>query len=243
MQPVSSLGACLPGAGFMLAFIAEPAAEVSWLLAVTTGRRFPTGFRHEPDPICTAASFHGHGRTGRRHAGVRSGTSPDADRRISHAEPPGDLRLSALRRHGPGADGRVPGELLRVSLPLYHGHPPRRVEKHSGPFPDEAVLPSGNEHGPGDGGDGRLRQPRAGLHAAEHGIPVRDAFRHRERAGGLPRAVQRDPQHRRNPGPGLVPRAADVRQPAGRLRAASLRRQPAHGGHHRRSASACGPTT
>ena len=55
--------------------------------------------------------------------------------------------------------------------------------------------------------------------------------------------VQRDPQHRRNPGPGPVPRAADVCQPAGRLRAASLRRQPADRGHHGRSRSACGPTT
>ena len=112
-----------------------------------------------------------------------------------------------------------------------------------GTVPDEAVLPSGNEHGAGDGGDGQLRQSGPGLHAARHGVSVRDAFRYGQRAGRLPRALQRDPQHRRNPGPGLVPRAADVRQPAGRLRAASVRRQPADRGHHGRSASACGPTT
>ena len=113
-------------------------------------------------------------------------------------------------------------------------------QEHSGPFPDEVVLPPGHEHGPGDGGNGELRQSCPGLHAAEHGIAVRDALRYGQRAGGLPRPLQRDPQHRRNPGPGLVPGAADVRQPAGRLRAAALRRQPADGGHHRRSATPAG---
>ena len=101
----------------------------------------------------------------------------------------------------------------------------------------------GTEHGAGHGGDRQLRQPGAGLHAARHGVAVRDALRYGERAGGLPRLVQRDPQHWRNPGPGPLPRAADVRQPAGRLRPAALRRQPADRGHHGRSRSACGPTT
>ncbi len=109
-----------------------------------------------------------------------------------------------------------------------------------GTVPDEAVLPSGNEHGAGDGGDGQLRQSCPGLHAARHRVSVRDAFRYGQRAGRLPRAVERDPQHWRDPGPGPVPRAADVCQPAGRLRAASVRRQPADRGHHGRSAASAG---
>ena len=98
----------------------------------------------------------------------------------------------------------------------------------------------GTEHGPGDGRDDQLRQPLAGLHAAGHGVAVRHAVRHRQRAGRLPGAVQRDAQHRRDPGPGPVPRAADVRQPAGRLGAAAVRRQPADRRRHGRSGAAAG---
>ena len=127
------------------------------------------------------------------------------------------------------------GQLLRVSLPLYHGHSSRRVAEHSGPLPDAALLPSRHRHVAGDGRDGQLRESRPGVHAARHGLAVRDPFRHRQRAGRLPGALQRDPQHRRDPGPGAVPRAADVCQSAGRLRAAALRRQPANGGGHARS--------
>ena len=58
--------------------------------------------------------------------------------------------------------------------------------------PDEAVLPSRHRHGPGDGRDDRLRQPLAGLHAAGHRLAVRHALRHRQRAGRLPRPLQRD---------------------------------------------------
>ena len=86
----------------------------------------------------------------------------------------------------------LPHQLLRVPLPLHHRHPSRRVEEHPGHGPDEAVLPPRHEHGPGDGRDDQLREPRAGLHAAGHGVAVRDALRHRQRAGRLPRALERD---------------------------------------------------
>ena len=103
------------------------------------------------------------------------------------------------------------------------------IAERPGHGPDEAVLPSRHEHGPGDGRDDQLRQPLAGLHAAGHRLAVRHAVRHRQRAGRLPGAVQRDADHRRDPGPGAVPGAADVRQPAGRLGPAAVRRQRADG--------------
>ena len=64
---------------------------------------------------------------------------------------PADLRRAAVRRHGPGADGRVPHVLLRVPLPLHHRHRARRVEEHPGRRADEAGVPSRHRHEPGDG--------------------------------------------------------------------------------------------
>ena len=135
----------------------------------------------------------------------------------------------ALRRHGPGADGGAAHQLLRVPLPLHHRHPPRREPKRPGHGADEAVLPPRHEHGPGDGRDDRLRHPLARLHAAGDRLAVRHAVRRRQRAGRLPRALERDQVDRRDPGPGALQGPADVREPAGRLGAAPLRRQPAHG--------------
>jgi hypothetical protein len=79
----------------------------------------------------------------------------------------------------------IPGQLLRVPLPLHHGHPPRRISEHPGHIPDEAVLPSRNEHGPGNVGDRQLREPCAVVHAAWHGAAVYHAFRYGECAGRL----------------------------------------------------------
>ena len=55
-------------------------------------------------------------------------------------------------------------------------------------------------------------------------------LRYRQRPGRLPGAVERDAQHRRNPGPGAVPRPADLRQLARRVRPAAVRRQSADPG-------------
>ena len=57
--------------------------------------------------------------------------------------------------------------------------------------------------------------------------PVHHPVRRRQRPGGLPGALERDQVDRRDPGPGAVQGPADVRQPAGRLGAAAVRRQPA----------------
>ena len=62
--------------------------------------------------------------------------------------------------------------------------------------------------------------------------PFRHALRYRQRAGRLPGAVEQDQDHRRDPGPGALQGAADVRQLAGRVGAAAVRRQSAD---HRRS--------
>ena len=121
-----------------------------------------------------------------------------------------------------------------------NGHPPRRVQERAGHVDDETVFPPRHEHGPGDGRDCRIRQPCSGVYAARHRATVHHAIRYGQRAGRLPRAVQRDPQHWRNPGFGLVPCAADVCQPAGCFSAASVWRQPAHRGRHRRSTAAAG---
>ena len=113
-------------------------------------------------------------------------------------------------------------------------------QEHPGRRPDEALLPPRHRHGPGHGRDDRLRQPLARLHAAGHRLAVRHAVRHRQRAGRLPGALERDQDDRRDPGPGAVQGPADVRQPAGRLGAAAVRRQPAHGRRPRRSRPAAG---
>ena len=60
--------------------------------------------------------------------------------------------------------------------------------------------------------------------------------------GRLPRALERDEVDRRDPGPGAVQGPADVREPAGRLGAAAVRRQPADGGRPRRPRPAPRPT-
>ena len=68
-------------------------------------------------------------------------------------------------------------------------------------------------------------EPRAGVHAAGHGAAVHHALRHRQRAGRLPGLLERAAQRRRDPGPGSLPRAPDVRDPARRLGAAAVRRR------------------
>ena len=65
----------------------------------------------------------------------------------------------------------------------------------------------------------------AGLHAPGNRAPLRDAFRHGERARRLPGPFEQDAEHRRNSGPGPVQGASDVRQSSGRLSATALRRQ------------------
>ena len=65
-----------------------------------------------------------------------------------------------------------------------------------------------------------------------HGAALRHALRHRQRAGRLSGAVQQnEADDRRDAGPGAFRRAADLRESAGRVRAAAVRRQSAH---HRR---------
>ena len=148
---------------------------------------------------------------------------------------PGDLRRAAVRRDEPGADGGLSRLLLRVSLPLHQRHRERRVEVDSEHGPAEADVPRGHQHGRGHGADHRLRQPRAGVHAARHRRPVRHAVRHRHGSRRLSRVLERHPQPGRDSGPGAQPRAAavcDARRPDV---AAAVRRQPADDRHPRRS--------
>ena len=96
-------------------------------------------------------------------------------------------------------------------------------------------LPPRHRHGPGDGRNHRPGQSRPRLHAGRHRAAVRHPLRHRQRSGRLPGLLQRDEDPGRNPEPGSVQGAADVRQPARRVGAAAVRRQPAH--HRRRGRS------
>ena len=107
---------------------------------------------------------------------------------------------------------------------------------------DEAPLPSRHRHGPGDGRDDRLRQPRPRLHAAGHRAAVRHAVRRRQRAGRLPRLLQRDENRRRDPGRGAVQGPPDVRDLAGRLGAAAVRRQASAPSSSASIPTGCGPT-
>src|SRR6516165_2909264 len=50
------------------------------------------------------------------------GASTDAPRYLSRSRRAGALRCPALWRHGPPPNGRVSGQLLRISFPLYHWH-------------------------------------------------------------------------------------------------------------------------
>src|SRR6516162_4067159 len=66
-----------------------------------------------------------HQRPRRRHqrrALLDSRADPHADRYLPEPESAGDLRRATVRGNVPGANGRVFGLLLRISLPLHHGH-------------------------------------------------------------------------------------------------------------------------
>ena len=83
-------------------------------------------------------------------------------------------------------------QLLRVPLPLHQRHRARRVEVDPEHGAAEADVPSRHRHGAGDGGDDRLREPRARVHAAGHGRAVHHAVRRRQRAGRLSGVLERD---------------------------------------------------
>ena len=135
-------------------------------------------------------------------------------RHLPEPQPAGDLRLPALRRHGPGADGRVSHQLLRVPLPLHQRHPSRRVAERAGHGPDEALLSS--------------RAPNMAQAMAETINYVNRSrafmppgtvspFVMRFDTGSVPVGYlvlsSETRSDRRDSGPGAVPRAADVRQP------------------------------
>ena len=62
-----------------------------------------------------------------------------------------------------------PRHLLRVPLPLRHGHRARRVEVDSERRPRQALLPSRHGYEPGARAGRLLRRALEGLHAAGHG--------------------------------------------------------------------------
>ena len=173
---------------------------------------------------------------GRALRGARG--AAHARRHLSAGGRSGHLCRAALRRHGPGADGRLPDLLLRVSLPLHHGHRSRGEQEHSGRGAHEAGLSRRHRHEPGDVGDGRLRQSRARVHAAGNGAAVHHALRRRQRRGRATGLQQPHPHAGRDAGFRAQPRAPTVRDSARRLRAAALRRQPADHRHHAGSGQA-----
>src|SRR3954454_18849440 len=73
-----------------------------------------------------------------------TGDAANGGRYLSAGGRTGYLRGSAVRRNGSLADGGVSHLLLRVPLPLHHGNPEGRVQKHSGRCLDEARVLSQN---------------------------------------------------------------------------------------------------
>src|ERR1039457_517693 len=63
-----------------------------------------------------------------------------ARRYLSASRRPGNLCGAAPWRHGSRADGRLPDVLLRVSLPLHHGHRSRGEQEHSRRRPHETGI-------------------------------------------------------------------------------------------------------
>ena len=178
----------------------------------------------------------GRGHRGRADGGICG--EPDAGGHLSGSRSAGHLRRAAVRRDEPGADGGVHHLLLRVPLPLRQRHRERRVEVDSEHQPAEADVSSRDRHGGSARADHRLRQSRARLHAARHRRPVHHALRCRHGAGRLPGLLERQPQPRRDSGPGAEPRATAVRHAARPDLAAAVRRQSAHHRDPRGSGSA-----
>ena len=165
-------------------------------------------------------------------ARVDHGDPRDEGRYFPEARSACYLRGAAVRRHGSVADGRVSHLLLRVPLPVHHRDRARRVEEHPGHRAHEAGVPSGHRHEPGDGRGRRLRQPFARVHASRRGPTLHHAVRRRQRAGRTARVLELDAQCAGDAGHCAESRPADLRDPARRVGAASVRRQSAH---HRRS--------
>ena len=86
------------------------------------------------------------------------------------------------------------------------GHRARGIEEHPGRRADEARVPPGHRHEPGDGAGCGLCEPRALLHAARRGAAVHRALRRGQRAGGATGVFEphpqpgRDAEHRAEPG-------------------------------------------
>ena len=156
----------------------------------------------------------------------------------------GHLRGAAVWRHGPGADGRLPHLLLRVPLPLHHRHRARRIEVDPGRRADQAAVPSGHEHGAGDGGDGRRT-------STARGRSCRRARCRRSSCGSTPAACRSatwsSPARRErvgeDAGRGAEPGPAAVRDAAGRLGAAAVRREPRAPSWSTPTRTGCAPTT
>ena len=112
-------------------------------------------------------------------------------------------------------------------------------QQHPGLRPDEAVLPPRHRHGPGDGRDGRLGQPRSRP-------SCRRARWRRSSCASTPAASRsatsccpaRPRASARSRTAAYIRVRPAARQPAGRVGAAAVRRQPAHHRRPRRSGPA-----
>ena len=82
------------------------------------------------------------------------------------------------------------------------------------------LFPSRHQHGPGDGGDHRLRHQVTSFMPG-NGLAVHHPVRRRKCSRRIPRSLQRDEEHRRDPGPapsksGPCSRASRYRPPRSR---------------------------
>ena len=154
-------------------------------------------------------------------------------------ESAGDLRRAAVRRHEPGADGRLSSPTTtsttsststasRASSRSRFRTPALlKLTFHPGTDMAEALAQT----------IGYVNRARAFMPPGTVG-PFIMRFDAGTRAGRLSGVLERDAQPRRDSGPGAQPRAAAVRDAARPDVAAAVRRQPAHDRHPRRSRSA-----
>src|SRR5438128_11256517 len=83
---------------------------------------------HESRSTGNAPPTHDCGGGDRRGARLGFGAAANAPGHFPDIVHSHHLRRATIRRHGPGADGRLSHLLLRVSLPLHHRHRACRVE-------------------------------------------------------------------------------------------------------------------